>query len=60
MKMSTAFTAALFGVSFAISLAAGAAFAQAPETRPDVIRLDPALDELVSVDAKLELVKTTV
>jgi len=45
-------------ILFAVLLAAGAVFAQAPEARPDVVRLDPALDELVSADAKLELVRT--
>ena len=34
-----------------------AAFAQAP-AKPDVIRLDPALDGLISVDAKLETLAT--
>lgn len=31
--------------------------AQVPADKPAVVRLDPALDSLVSADAKLELVK---
>jgi gluconolactonase len=54
MKKPLMFAAMLFTVS----LAADVVFAQAPEAKPTVVRLDPALDELVSVDAKLELVKS--
>ncbi len=41
----------------ALFLSAGAAFAEKPVEKP-VTRLDPALDELISVDAKLEELRT--
>jgi hypothetical protein len=43
-------------ISFATAMGAGVAMAQKPSDR-SVVRLDPALDGLVSPDAKLELVK---
>ena len=54
MKNRSIYAVMLLG----IALTAIAAFAQAPNAKPAVVRLDPALDELVSTDAKLELVKT--
>jgi gluconolactonase len=39
-------------------IAASSLRAQMPGDKPAVVRLDPALDSLVSADAKLELVKT--
>ena len=53
MKKSSISAAILVAVIFAV----GTAMAQAPGAKPTVVRLDPALDELVSPDAKLELVK---
>jgi gluconolactonase len=48
----------IFGILLAAMIAAaGSAKAQEPNT-PVVIRLDPALDELISTDAKLETVKS--
>jgi hypothetical protein len=44
-------------VSLIAILSAGSLRAQAPNDTPTVVRLDPALDSLVSADAKLELVK---
>src|SRR5260370_18682234 len=38
-------------------LAAGSLRALTPNDKPTVVRLDPALDSLVSADAKLDLVK---
>src|SRR5947199_9396778 len=43
-------------VLFVITMGVGPATAQKPSDKP-VVRLDPALDGLVSPDAKLELVK---
>src|SRR5437867_1572837 len=44
-------------ILFAATLGACGASAQAQGDRPAVVRLDPALDALVSPDARLELVK---
>src|SRR5258706_6147511 len=44
-------------VSLIAILAAGSLRAQTPNDKPTVVRLDPALDSLVSADAKLDLVK---
>jgi len=44
-------------ILFAATLGACGASAQAQADRPAVVRLDPALDALVSPDAKLQLVK---
>src|SRR5260221_8187346 len=44
-------------VSLIAILAAGSLRAQTPNEKPTVVRLDPALDALVSADAKLDLVK---
>src|SRR4051812_22437530 len=53
MKKSSIRTAILC----AVALAACAGGAQAQGDKPAVVRLDPALDALVSPDAKLQLVK---
>ena len=44
-------------VSLIAILAAGSLRAQTPNDKPTIVRLDPALDALVSADAKLDLVK---
>src|SRR6266853_148448 len=44
-------------VSLIAILAAGSLGAQTPNDKATVVRLDPALDSLVSADAKLDLVK---
>src|SRR5712675_1682379 len=44
-------------VSLIAILAAGPLRAQIPNDKATVVRLDPALDSLVSADAKLDLVK---
>ena len=44
-------------VSLMTLLAAGSLLAQAPNDKPTIAKLDPALDSLISADAKLDLVK---
>jgi gluconolactonase len=44
-------------VSLIAILAAGSLRAQTPNDKPTIVRLDPALDSLVSADSKLDLVK---
>lgn len=47
-----------FAVLFVMAMRVGMDKAQAPSDKPVVVKLDPALDELISTDAKLEVVKT--
>ena len=47
----------LVATSFEMMFGLGLVRAQAPGDKPSVVRLDPALDELISSDAKLQVAK---